>query len=180
MREIVDWIREDLGAVFRHLLPGILIISAAYARRPSWFAAFVPQPNTEQLLLLAATCLAIGNLAYAVNRYGVLHFAEFVVYLVRNCCLVSWVFPLQYARSVYDEMNRFYDGNRCKLQRLLRFRDAAAIYLLVASESAFFASYKPAGFLAELQPLFWIVGVVCSLAGLWVYAVSRCIVRRNF
>jgi hypothetical protein len=85
VKEVVDSVRAELGAFFRHLFPGVIILGAAYLRHPDWFSEFFPRPEWAQILVVGLIALALGNLAYVINRYGVLHVFELVALLFTTC-----------------------------------------------------------------------------------------------
>jgi len=61
-------ITDNLGPVFRHLLPGVLIIGAARITHPSWFSGF--NSSSWSFLAVAGTiAIAAGNAWFTVNRY---------------------------------------------------------------------------------------------------------------
>ncbi|MGB7285284.1 MAG: hypothetical protein WBE13_23705 [Candidatus Acidiferrum sp.] len=77
-------ISENLGTLFRHFLPAILIFCAARVAYPSWFTGLNAM-SWAYLSLLAAIAFAIGNTWFSINRY--------VVHQAVDC--LSWRFGLE-------------------------------------------------------------------------------------
>jgi hypothetical protein len=78
----VQSISNNLGAVFRHLLPGILIIGAANVAHPSWFCG-VDVSSWQHILVIAVVALALGNIWFAINRYGVHQLVDYFMYVFK-------------------------------------------------------------------------------------------------
>ncbi len=79
---VIGQVSENLGEVFRHLLPGILIICAAAMTHPSWFA-YVNFNNWPSLVMVAAISIAVGNAWFSVNRYAIQQAFDYICYLVK-------------------------------------------------------------------------------------------------
>jgi hypothetical protein len=58
---------ENLGVVYRHMLPGVLIVGTLWLVRPGWFAEFTFE--WPYLTVAAVIATALGNAAFALNRY---------------------------------------------------------------------------------------------------------------
>lgn len=78
MPDVIKAVEENLGRVFRHILPGILIIGAGHASHPSWLRS-VNFDSPWHLLTLGLLALAVGNTWYAVHRYGIEQFIDMVL-----------------------------------------------------------------------------------------------------
>jgi len=70
-------IAENLGALFRHLLPGALIIGAARITHPSWFLCF-DSSSWSFLTVVGVIAIAVGNAWFSVNRYVIHQFIDFI------------------------------------------------------------------------------------------------------
>jgi len=70
--DLINAISSNLGAFFRHLLPGILIVGIAYVSHREWFSKFDPA-SWSHILILSIVALAIGNIWFSVNRYAVIN-----------------------------------------------------------------------------------------------------------
>jgi hypothetical protein len=75
-------ITEHLGGIFRHMLPGILVVSCAklaYPTRLNFEANSWPH-----LLVIGAVSIAVGNAWFALNRYGVHQTLDYFLYLIKS------------------------------------------------------------------------------------------------
>jgi hypothetical protein len=77
---LLSEITQHLTGIFRHMLPGILVVAGARLAYPDWFAG-VDVESWQLLLVLAAISLAVGNTWFALNRYGLHQFIDYVLYL---------------------------------------------------------------------------------------------------
>jgi hypothetical protein len=76
---VVQGVVSNLGAFFRHLFPGILIVGAAYIAHPSWFS-HVNTYSWQHLAILAVVAVAAGNIWFSVNRYAVHQVFDYFLY----------------------------------------------------------------------------------------------------
>jgi hypothetical protein len=81
--DLVQSISKNLGAIFRHLFPGILIMGAAAVAHPSWFRGIVDFRSWQHIIVAAVVALAAGNIWFAINRYGIHQFADWLMYLCK-------------------------------------------------------------------------------------------------
>jgi hypothetical protein len=80
---IIGEIAENLGALFRHLLPGALIIGVARITHPSWFTCF-DSSSWSFLAVVGVIAFAVGNAWFSLNRY-IIH--QFIDYICWHCKL---------------------------------------------------------------------------------------------
>jgi hypothetical protein len=76
---VIAQVSENLGGVFRHLLPGALIVGAAAITHPSWFLT-VDLASWPSLLVVAVISIAVGNAWFSINRYAVHQTVDYVCY----------------------------------------------------------------------------------------------------
>jgi hypothetical protein len=79
---IITEVTENLGALFRHLLPGVLIIGVARVTHPFWFRAF-QSASWPYLASMAVLAFAVGNAWFSINRYALHQFVDYVCWLLR-------------------------------------------------------------------------------------------------
>jgi hypothetical protein len=79
---VIADIAENLGGVFRHLLPGVLIVGAAALTHPSWFQG-VDFNSWPTILTIAAISIAAGNAWFSANRYALHQLVDYIAYLFR-------------------------------------------------------------------------------------------------
>lgn len=68
-----------LAAVFRYMLPGVLVMGAAYLAYPDWFMRFHLHSN-QHLIMLGVITITVGNTWFALNRYGLHQLVDLVLY----------------------------------------------------------------------------------------------------
>jgi hypothetical protein len=76
-------IAQHLGGIFRHMLPGILVVAGAKVAHPDWFRA-VDVMTWQHLVVLGAVSVAVGNAWFALNRYGLHQFVDYILYLIKS------------------------------------------------------------------------------------------------
>jgi hypothetical protein len=76
-------VNKNVGFLFRHLFPGVLIFGASYVAHPLWFKDFDVK-SWQHLVLSAVIALTIGNVWYAVNRYCIHQILDYVAYLLKS------------------------------------------------------------------------------------------------
>jgi len=74
-------ITQNLGGVFRHMLPGVLVIAGVRVAHPSWFQG-VNFASWQHLAALAVLTIAVGNTWFAFNRYGLHQVVDYFLYLI--------------------------------------------------------------------------------------------------
>src|SRR5260370_32067837 len=84
----VESISNNLGAIFRHILPGIVIMGTAYVAHPAWFPPpwstwIVDLGSWQHLLVSSVVGLVVGNTWFAINRYVVHQLADYVLYVFK-------------------------------------------------------------------------------------------------
>ena len=79
---IVSDVARHLASIFRHLLPGVLVLGAARLSYPHWFTSFKGD-NTYHAVMLGVVTLAVGNVWFALNRYAVHQILDLAFYLMK-------------------------------------------------------------------------------------------------
>jgi hypothetical protein len=136
---------NNVSGVFRHMLPGFLVVGGAYISHPKkWFAGFNPEV-TGHLILLGVATIVIGNTLFVFNRYIVEQFIEYFFFIRRN------VGPA--ARSRRDRLYRVVGAftyrslhNTDAPQRAIdhiHFRASSILLLLTLSEVLLVFSIRP-------------------------------------
>jgi hypothetical protein len=78
----VQSVLNNLGAVFRHLVPGVLIMGAVYVARRAWFPAGTFD-SWQHLTVVGVIALAVGNIWFVLNRYAFHQLVDWILYLCR-------------------------------------------------------------------------------------------------
>lgn len=79
---VLGEVTQHLESVFRHVLPGVLVVGAARVAHPSWFNS-VRSNSWQDLAVLAVVAVAIGNTWFALNRYGPHQLVDYILYHCR-------------------------------------------------------------------------------------------------
>lgn len=156
---VVKEIGDQLGGIFRHMLPGILVVGAARVAHPRWFAGLC-LTDPRHLVVLAAIALLAGNAWYVLHRFTVHQVIDVFLCPTRKT-YASWL-----AEHV-DKSHRFPD-DAADLGAYVRTRSAQVIFLFILAEvefaftcwpatGTFFARY--AGFLKSTAALLFVFAV---------------------
>jgi hypothetical protein len=163
---IIAEIADNLGAVFRHLLPGVLIIGAARITHPSWFLGF--NSSSWPFLAVAATvAIAAGNAWFTVNRY-IIH--QVVDYLLWRCKLQG---PAKSGQGGYvDHLAKYVREAQInpevpeRARQHVGFRASSVLLIYTLSELSFLAAFwSECG--AVTAALFLFIGA------LWQHVITR-------
>jgi hypothetical protein len=76
-------VAQHLGAIFRHMLPGILVLAGASVAYPDWFRG-LNLDSWRHLVVLASISIAVGNTWFALNRYGLDQLVDYFLYLFKS------------------------------------------------------------------------------------------------
>ena len=79
-KDIVQTVLNNLGVVFRHLLPGVLIMGAARVAFPCWFW-WIDSRSWPNLAFAGVIALTVGNVWFTLNRYIVHQLVDFAFYV---------------------------------------------------------------------------------------------------
>src|ERR1039457_2748962 len=74
-------ISQHLGTIFRHTLPGVLLVGGAALAYPKTLPGDLN--SWQQLSILAIVTVTVGNALFALNRYGVHQAVEYLFYLAK-------------------------------------------------------------------------------------------------
>jgi hypothetical protein len=93
---IISEVANNLGPVYRHLLPGVLVVATAWLVRPCWFAGF-HFDSWSYLTVVAVIATALGNASFAVNRYVIHQVVDWF------CWRRGWAGPARKEKNRYRE-----------------------------------------------------------------------------
>lgn len=175
LTEIVGSIGKAFGAIFRHLLPGVLVLSAAAAARPSWFMR-IDISKSEWLVVLGVLAVVIGNVWFVLHRYCVQQLVD----------LAFWSFKFQgspkrgeteYHSGVAAHVWNFFSTDVPEdIREHLRFRASSVVLMYITSEVALLAVFlaEEDSIIAPRRCALVIAGVLILLAAIWQnYLVRR-------
>jgi len=191
--------------MLRHVLPGVLITGGYFVHNPDLFPWITGDLTTQRIIIAGVTCMAIGNFFYVINRYGLLAILEWIYFRCCRCCVATPVSSLlrDYAKLVgtevlifygydsednhpYDAKAEFRKSSIKQLVQLIRWRDSAAVYLLIGGQAALIAAVDTKGILDfwmwdacghQISRPWLFVAITSWLCGIFLYATNRFIVR---
>jgi hypothetical protein len=169
-------ITYHLGGIFRHMLPGVLVLGGARIAYPSWFAG-VDIGSWEHLLVFGVISLAVGNTWFAFNRYGIHQFVDYILYFMKTNGPARGETPW----SFLDDLGQFtskslHTGDAsARARQHVAFRASTVLLALTVGELLFvfafcheptslFSGYKHWMIAASIPPL---------AVGIWQMAITR-------
>jgi hypothetical protein len=136
MDDTIREISNQLSRIFRHMFPGLFIVSAAYLAHRKWFCSLALE-RTWEAMLLALITLAVGNIWYVIHRYIVHQFVDYLLYVKRGRgrekCGCQWRgYPFWLAEFIYESFH--YKQREGELGRHLHLRSAEIILIYIVGE----------------------------------------------
>jgi len=169
-------ISQQLGTIFRHTFPGILLVGGARLAYPDSFRSLQLE-SWPHLVVLVVITVTLGNVLFALNRYGVHQLFEYVLYLfyvkgpVRKHGDFDYIGDLgSYAFDSLKIENRLE-----RARQHVSFRISTALLLLTLGECAiFFAlSHSQSSALKGHGWQLGILGVASIPAYLWQTLLAK-------
>ena len=174
LTDVVKSISNNLASIFRHLLPGVLILSAAVAAfGPDNFkdtGIDVDITNGAWLIVLGVLATVIGNVWFVVHRY-----------LVQQ--IVDWFFWLckaqggpkrgesKYGKGIATYVWDFFSSANVPedVRKHVRFRTSSVILMYITAEVAFLAALlaEEGSILAPQRSWILRAAVVIFIAAIW-------------
>jgi hypothetical protein len=138
---MVQSISDNLGAFFRHLFPGIIIMGAAYVAHPCWFSR-VDTHSWQHILIVAVIAVASGNLWFAINRYAFHQFVDYVMYR----CGSKGPAPASSRPQYLDDVAKHATDSLClcipsRARQHIAFRASSILLLYTVAELGFLAAF---------------------------------------
>jgi len=180
MAETIKEIASQLSRIFRHMLPGLVVIGAARVGHPKWFPAAPPTQATE-IVVLAAIAMAVGNVWYIFHRYTIHQFIDWILYMRRTRRGTGY---LNWLSGFIDDSFRA-TKNAPEVTEHLHFRSAQIILMFIVSEVifVFLVWHEPNTVFANHQTLLWMVDSVGFIAASVQYCIGdslhRAIVEKH-
>lgn len=173
---VMRGIIEELGSIFRHVLPGTLVVGGAYLAYPEWFVKF-NVGSWQHLGVLGVITLVLGNLLYTMNRYVVHQVIDLLLWLLR----LPGPARHSKSKSYVDDVGRYVPlafraaGRPGPLGRHVQFRSAATLLLLNVAELlvVFARCHAPESKLACHGGAMVFGAVLALMAGGWQMIITR-------
>ena len=179
MREELQLVVENTGKVFRHVLPGVVILVGARAGHPGWFY-WANLGNVSHLAALAALAIVVGNTWYVFHRYLVHQLVDMVFYAWGHRGPGARSPGLRACLRYWDDLPRFVvkafkSEAGIDLRKHVELRASSMHLMFMASEVCFLFSFLP----EPLSPVgkhylaVRIFGAVGFILTLWQNALTR-------
>jgi len=120
---------RDLSSTFRHLIPGIVLLAAAWAAHRSWFDGF-DLGKGWHVATLVILAVAAGNVFYVLHRYTLHQLLDIVCYRLRTGSVAgyrSWLYDHIFASFIVKK-------RECDLWQFVHFRSAQVIVMFLVGE----------------------------------------------
>jgi hypothetical protein len=173
---MVRTVLSNLGAVFRHLFPGVLIIGVAYITHPYWFCRL----NTyswQHLMLAGVVALVAGNIWYTLNRYVWHQAVDFGMYRF------GIPGPGRAGHGYHQDLANFVAASISsadipkRARQHIEFRSSSVLFIYMIGEIGLVLSFRP-GQSAWIAANVWPLGIASALVlvgGLWQHCITRMI-----
>lgn len=127
--ELIQHASGDLSRVFRHMLPGVVILGVAYLSHPTWFETLDASQGWH-LVILVVIAIAIGNFWYVLHRYTLHQLLDWICYRIRE---KKWK---GYSKWFYKHVcNSFSVQKKVgDLWKHVHFRSAQIIFMFIVGE----------------------------------------------
>jgi hypothetical protein len=135
-QDLVKQISDQLGRIFRHMLPGLSIICLARASHPSWFEDKLTASPWD-LAVFATIAVLAGNTWYVFHRYSVHQMIDWLIYCWKRKSIrgyTSWLANHIYKSFQLKKKNQ-------ELHEHISFRSAQIIFIFITSEVALLFSW---------------------------------------
>lgn len=179
MADVADTIKytfEAIGNVFRHMLPGILIIGVAASAHPSWFDK-VSIDKGEWLILLAAVSIVVGNIWLVFHRYFIQQIIDFVFYLLKIQGGPCKAPDTDYSLEVAKYVDNFFGNLKSKeaLAQHIRFRTSSVVLMYIVSEVfiVFSLTSDENSFVCGNSNITLTVGIIGFASSVWQNIITR-------
>lgn len=175
------WIADisvHISSIFRHMLPGVLMVGTFFLAYPSKQKCF-DFDSWHSLTLLAVLCVVSGNIWFAINRY-VIH--QFFDYLMWRCSAEAPAMPAEEDVDYLDGLAVFTVRSLSKsrsvderIREHIRFRGSNILLLLTAGELLLVAAMfnERSSFVSKHPVAFVFFGLALMVGAIWQDIITR-------
>src|SRR5271165_738693 len=169
-------ISEHLGPIFRHTLPGVVVVGSAAVAYPKAFNN-LDVTSWQHFLLLAVATMTVGNACFALNRYGVHQFADYCLYLIKSGGPSRGDEPWNYLTDLgrYTAKSLHAGDESSRARQHVGFRASTVLLLLTIGEMALIFSYHHSSE-SKIQGYdFWVRlgGMLALASAFWQMIITR-------
>jgi len=128
--DLLKSVPNEFSRVFRHILPGFIILGFMYCSHPSWFVS-VDISKWTYLVVLLVAALIIGNIWYVIHRYTLHNFLDWIMYCIIHKKItgyINWV-------SSHIIKSFSIPNEKQQLQKHIHFRSAQIIFVFIIAET---------------------------------------------
>ncbi len=173
---VLENVTRHLGGIFRHTLPGLLVVGAAVVAFPDRFDG-IRVDSWQHLVIAAAATLAIGNTWFALNRYGLHQAIDWVLWRLGFQSPAKTDASTGYLDDLGKYANRSLrlDDSGVRAQDHVSFRASIVLLILTLGELMMLvAAYHSASSLvASWGCMTALGGAVIFGVGVWQMAITR-------
>jgi hypothetical protein len=175
MGNTIKIISDQLARIFRHIIPGILIVGAARIAHPDWFSN-LSVDSWPPLLMLAAIAIAVGNVWYVFHRYALHQLIDWVLFFLRPG-------SSSYSNFLQQSIENHFkaDNEETELRDHIRLWSSQIILMLISAEVLLLFSLwnNESKILDKHGEAFVLVSVVMFVFGFWQYYLCNTIDRET-
>ncbi len=174
-------IGENVGSIFRFLLPGVMIIGATYAAYPTRIS-WPKLTDPWEILVVGIVALAVGNTWFVFNRYGIHQLIDWLLYRSGSDGPARQSAMLAGSLNYIDALGRFIRDSSLisdemkALRRHVSFRASSVLLMYTIGELAIVFSFLNEGsgnfFYENAWPI-RIFGLLAVGAGIWQNVITR-------
>jgi len=167
--DTIKTISGQLSGIFRHIIPGVIILAFAYGSHPSWFEKVYPTNSTDWMVL-AMLSIVVGNLWYVVHRFTIHVLFDLICYRIHEG---KWSGYQQWLIAHIDQSFAVPEDKK-KLQDFVHCRSSQIILLFIIAEALIIFSlwFEAESFFSTYKTFFLISGVVLFLVAVVHYPLS--------
>lgn len=173
--DVLGDVTRNLGAFFRHLLPGVYILAAAYVAHPSWFLE-ADTKSWQHIAIAGVVALASGNIWFSLNRYGVHQVIDYVVYLARSEAPAPKSSRRQYLEDLGAYVAKSLSSaipERARQHVAFRASSVLLIYTIAEIGILFALWHEPGTFFARHPVAVAVASLLTFAVGVWQNVITR-------
>ena len=145
IEETVKVLTSEISRIFRHLIPGVLILLVIYLSQPSWMY-WVDICSCSHLIILSVLSITVGTIWYVVHRFTIHYMIDFLCFKLRRRIKVRNGVDndstAQYKKyhewlSNHIQKSLFHFNTKREVKEYIHFRSTQVHLLFIFSESLF-------------------------------------------
>lgn len=172
---LVD-ITRHLAGIFRHMLPGVLLVSGAAVAYPDWFAN-LDLKSWSHLALLTVISVAAGNTWFAFNRYGFHQFVDYILWCFGSKSPAKTSESVSYIDDIglYAQKSLHTPESSARAREHVAFRASTVLLILTVGEiCCVFSFFHAKNSIFEGRGiLLFFLGAFALLIGGYQMAITR-------